>query len=65
MADPERLSFSIALLADAENAPRPLSACSLGHLVVAGRNHWKPEALNMTSKTLTCSYVEACDGGGN
>ena len=63
MTDPERLSFSLTLLADAENAPRPLSACSRGHLVVAGRTHYRPEALDMQLKTLACSWVERCDGG--
>lgn len=61
----ERLAFSLALLADAENAPRPLSACTRGHLVVAGRTHWAPQALDMAMKTLTCTYVEHCDGDEN
>jgi hypothetical protein len=61
MAD-ERLAFSLALLADAEHAPRPLSGCSRGHLVVNGNTHWRPDAFDERLKTLTCELVMDCDG---
>lgn len=58
----ERLAFSMALLANAGEAPRPLSGCNNGHLVVSGNSHWEPEAFSLDLRTLTCRLVESCDG---
>ena len=58
----ERLAFSLALLADAKNAPRPIAGCERGHLVVAGRTHWAAEAFSADLRTLTCVHVPDCDG---
>lgn len=62
MVSEERLAFSMQLLADAKNAPRPIAGCPQGHLVVAGRTCWRPEALSEDLRTLTCVLVENCDG---
>lgn len=58
---PERLAFSLATIANAADAPRPLAGCDRGHLVVANNSHWQPEALSVDLKTLTCVLVESCD----
>ncbi len=58
----ERLAFSLALLADAEHAPRPLRGCSHGHLVVANNSHWQAAEFDEAIRTLTCVLVEDCDG---
>lgn len=57
----ERLAFALELLVDASNASRPLKGCNRGHLVVAERNHFQPEALSCDLKTLTCRRVDDCD----
>lgn len=58
----ERLAFSLATLADAASAPRPLAGCDRGHLVVANNSHWRAETFSADLKTLTCVLVESCDG---
>lgn len=59
----ERLAFSLDLLANAANAPRPLAGCDNGHLVVGNNSHWAPEAFSFDLRTLTCQLVEHCDDG--
>lgn len=54
------LAFSLGLLVGAGTAERPLTVCSLGHLVVAGNSHYAPEALTADLKALTCRLVERC-----
>lgn len=54
----DRLSFSLELLANADQAPKPLSVCDDGHLVVAGRTHWQPVALDGPLRSLICDWVE-------
>jgi hypothetical protein len=56
--DPERLAFSLDLLAHAETAPRPLSVCEDGHLVVAGNTHWAVDRLSIDLKSLVCRLVD-------
>ena len=57
----ELLAFSLDLLANADRAPRPLSVCEHGHLVVNGNTHWAPLRLDRDLCTLTCQMVESCD----
>ncbi len=57
----ERLAFSLLTLADAANAPRPITGCDNGHLVVNNNSHWQPEAFSVDLKTVTCRLVEDCD----
>lgn len=57
----ERLAFSLDLLANAADAPKPLAGCDNGHLVVANNSHWQPETFSFDLKTLTCRLVERCD----
>jgi hypothetical protein len=59
----ERLAFSFALLADAEQHSRPLTGCPHGHLVIAGNSHWQPLSVDETVRTLTCELVPDCTGG--
>lgn len=54
MTDPDRLAFSLDLLAHADRSPRPLSFCPDGHLVVNGNTHWQPERFDTTGRALVC-----------
>jgi hypothetical protein len=56
----ERLAFALSTLADAANAPRPITGCPNGHLVV-GHSHWAPESFAVNLATITCRLVEDCD----
>lgn len=58
----ERLAFSLVLLANAADAPKPLSACEYGHLKVSNNTCWKPIAYSAELKTLIHEAVESCDG---
>jgi hypothetical protein len=58
----ELLAFSLDLLANAANAPRPLAGCDNGHLVVGNNSHWQPEAFSVDLRTLTCRLIENCNG---
>lgn len=58
----ERLAFSLALLANAAEAPKPLSACQHGHLKVNNNTCWKPISYSRELRTLLHEAVESCDG---
>ncbi len=61
-AEPERLAFSLELLANAGAQERPLRGCDNGHLVVGHNNHFQAEAFAFDLRTLTCRRVDDCDG---
>ncbi len=56
------LAFSIALLANASEAPKPLDTCTHGHLRVAERTCWQPVRYSADLKTLLHEAVDDCDG---
>lgn len=58
----DRIAFPLETLLAAGEATQPLSVCAEGHLVVAGRTHWKPEALDPTMRSLVCDWIEVCTG---
>jgi hypothetical protein len=58
MVEPDRLPFPLETILSAGDAPRSLTACNLGHLVVAGRTHWKPVGLTADLRNLVCDWVE-------
>lgn len=58
---PDRLAFSLDLLATARTNAHPLTVCEAGHLVVRGNTHWQPEKLTTDLKSLLCQMVETCD----
>lgn len=58
----ERLAFPLEALLAAGERERALSVCDLGHLVVAGRTHWRPVALTPDCRGLVCDWTEHADG---
>lgn len=58
----DRLAFALTTLVDAEHAVRPISVCRHGHLVVAARSHWQPEAFTADLRKLTCLFIPECNG---
>lgn len=61
MTEHHELAFSFDLLLGAAEKQRDLRVCDLGHLVVAGRTHWAPRALNPTLTSIICDWVEHPD----
>lgn len=57
----EELAFSLDLLAQADTAPRPLTVCGAGHLVVNGNTHWAPRRYDFALRTLLHEMIPACD----
>lgn len=55
----EELPFSLDWLTGAANKPADtLSVCDLGHLVVNGRTHWKPERVSADLHAIWFRWVE-------
>ncbi len=52
------LAFSLTLLANAAEAPKPLTSCHRGRLRVAGRSWWQPISY---APDLTALLHEAVD----
>ena len=60
MAD--KLAFSLAMLANAAEAPKPITACEHGHLKVNNNSCWKPTTYSFELRTLLHEAVDTCDG---
>lgn len=56
------LAFSLALLANAADAEKPLTSCSRGHLRVAHRTCWRPVSYSAELATLLHEPVDDCEG---
>lgn len=54
----ETIRFSFDMLAGAALNQAPLTSCKDGHLVVSGRTHWQPIAVDEFLRGLVCRWVE-------
>ena len=54
----ETLRFSFETLAGAATNAAPLTVCPDGHLVVNGRTHWQPLAIDENLRGLICRWIE-------
>lgn len=54
----ETIQFPFETLATAAANAAPLTVCADGHLVVSGRTHWEPIAIDENLRGLICRWVE-------
>lgn len=54
----DTIRFSFEMLAGSATNQAPLTVCPDGHLVVSGRTHWQPLAIDENLRGLICRWVE-------